>query len=443
MTTKQTIEGLEQSPHGASTGSMRRVMALRDFRLLLTGASTSLLGDQFALIATPWLVLQLSNDPLALGVVLALEGLPRAGFMLIGGAVTDRFAPRLVMVAADVARGVLTAAMAVVVMTGVVQMWMLYGFALFFGLVSGFAIPAENSIVPTLVRRDDLEAGNALIMGATQVTGFVGPTMAGVIIAGYSKSRFGIGLAYLIDAATFAISATAFWLIKVNRRPPADALAFRLWASIGEGLRGVWEDNALRFVFFVLVAVNLFVVGPLLVGIPLLAHQRLPQGATAFGVLMGAFAIGNLAGYVAAGATTRPSSRRMRTIILGVLSSFGAVIASLGLFANLWLDAALLSGLGIGNGYLAISLFTWIQARTPPDMLGRTMSLVTFASLGLVSISQAAAGVGARWDLDALFVCSGSIVMAITAWSATRPGLHAFTDSLITPDSPIEKEQYS
>ena len=108
---------------------MRRVMTLRDFRLLLAGASTSLLGDQFALIATPWLALQLTNDPLALGIVLAFEGLPRAVFMLVGGAVTDRFAPRRVMVAADIARGLLTAAMAVVVLTGAVQMWMLFGFA--------------------------------------------------------------------------------------------------------------------------------------------------------------------------------------------------------------------------------------------------------------------------------------------------------------------------
>jgi hypothetical protein len=64
---------------------LRAVLSLRDFRLLFAGVSTSLLGDQFALIATPWLVLQLTGDPLALGIVLALEGVPRALFMLFGG----------------------------------------------------------------------------------------------------------------------------------------------------------------------------------------------------------------------------------------------------------------------------------------------------------------------------------------------------------------------
>jgi MFS family permease len=74
----------------SQTNPMARVMSLRNFRLLFVGAFTSLLGDQFALIATPWLVLQLTNDPLTLGAVLALEGIPRAVFILFGGAITDR-----------------------------------------------------------------------------------------------------------------------------------------------------------------------------------------------------------------------------------------------------------------------------------------------------------------------------------------------------------------
>jgi len=154
---------------------MLRVMSLRDFRLLFAGTTTSLLGDQFALIATPWLVLQLTGDPLALGVVLALEGIPLAIFMLLGGAITDRLSPRLIMLISDVIRFVLTGLMALVVFTGNIQIWMLFAFSLGFGLVAGFAIPAENSIVPMLVEEQDLQAGNSIIMGVTQLTGFVGP----------------------------------------------------------------------------------------------------------------------------------------------------------------------------------------------------------------------------------------------------------------------------
>ena len=123
---------------------MARVMSLRDFRLLFAGTTTSLLGDQFALIATPWLVLKLTGDPLALGIVLALEGIPRAIFMLLGGAITDRLSPRIVMLVSDVIRLILTGVMAFVVLAGIVQMWMVYSFALGFGLVAAVMIIRGN-----------------------------------------------------------------------------------------------------------------------------------------------------------------------------------------------------------------------------------------------------------------------------------------------------------
>lgn len=152
---------------------MLRVMSLRDFRLLFAGSITSLLGDQFALIATPWLVLQLTGDPLALGIVLALEGIPRAAFMLLGGAITDHFSPRLIILISDVIRFVLTGILALIVFTGTIQIWMVYAFSLGFGFVAGFAIPAENSIVPMLVKEQDLQAGNSIIMGITQLPGLL------------------------------------------------------------------------------------------------------------------------------------------------------------------------------------------------------------------------------------------------------------------------------
>lgn len=420
--------------------SLRQVLSVRDFRLLLGGTATSLLGDQFALIATPWLVLQLTHDPLALGVVLALEGLPRAAFMLVGGAVADRIPPRRVMLAADVVRGAMVAAMAAVVLAGVVELWMLFGFALGFGLISGIAVPAEHSIVPTILRRDDLHAGNSLVMGLAQLAAFVGPSVAGAVIASHSDALAGVGLAYAIDAGTFAVSAAAFALMGPATRTPGATDAGRLVESIRDGVRRIRDDAPMRFVFAVLASVNLLAVGPLLVGIPLLAHDRLSASAAAFGVLMGAFALGNLVGLVVAGVMPRPTGTTMGVIVVVVLGGFGAVIASLGLVAHLVVDAVLLAALGTGNGYLAVSFFTWVQVRTPEHFLGRTVSLVSFANLGLVSVSQAASGAIARWNLDALFVFSGSLVVATTAWAATRPGLRAFTDSLAATRPAHEQE---
>ncbi len=425
-----------------SHNPMARVMSLPDFRLLFAGAATSLLGDQFTLIATPWLVLQLTNDPAALGIVLALQGIPRAALMLFGGAITDRVSPRRMMLIANVTRFFLTAAMALLVFGGLAQMWMIYIFSLLFGIVAGFAIPAENSIVPMLVEEQDLQAGNSLIMGVTQIAGFVGPTIAGILIGGYANSLTGVGLAYTIDALTFVVSAVTLQLIRGGEaaKPAGGAAPEKesVWTSVLAGIKYLWNDSALRMMFIVLIAVNFLLVGPLLVGIPVLADQRLPEGATAFGLLMSAFAGGNLAGYLIAGTLPRPSGNTMQLILIGLIAAFGGVVGALGFITVTWIDFGLLLLLGLGNGYIAILLITWMQTQTPKNMLGRMMGLLTLAGTGLVPISQAISGVVSKWNLTLLFAISGALVLVVTVWMAFQPGLKRFSASLIT--APAESE---
>ncbi len=413
--------------------SLLKVLSLRDFRLLFIGVSTSLLGDQFALIATPWLVLQLTGNPLALGLVLALEGIPRALFMLFGGAVTDRFSPRIIMLVADIARLVLVALMAIVVLTGMVQMWMLYVFGLGFGLVAGFAVPAGNSIVPLLVEEKDLQAGNSLVMGVGQLVGFVGPVLAGIFIGMFAESLLGVGLALALDAATFALSAVMLLLMRGGGKlsAAADAEQEPLWSAILEGLKLVWEDQALRLIFLVIAAINFLFVGPILVGVPVLAAQRLAEGAVAFGLLMSGFAGGNLAGFLLAGILPRPDGQTMRLGLLALLSVFGVALGLMGFITATWLDVGLMVLLGLGNGYITIMLFTWVQTRTPRNMLGRMMSLLTLSSAGLVPISQAIAGSLGAWNLTLLFVLAGGLILGMTIWTACQPALVTLSHSLV------------
>lgn len=411
---------------------MARVIALRDFRLLFAGATTSLLGDQFALIATPWLVLQLTGDPLALGIVLALEGFPRAIFMLLGGAVTDRLSPRRVMLMADFIRLALTILLALAIFTGTVQMWMVYTFALGFGLVAGFAVPAGNSIVPMLVSEEDLQAGNSIIMGSSQLVQFVGPTIAGILIGNYASSALGIGLAFAIDAVTFAVSALCLWAMRGGRSLAAgDATPKEsVWTAILVGVKYLWNDETLRMLFLILAAVNFLFTGPLLVGIPVLANQYLPEGAVAFGVLMSAFAGGNLLGILLAGALPRPQGKVLSAFLILLIGAFGVALGGFGFIRSTWLDFALMLLLGAGNGYVAILMFTWMQTNTPKAMLGRMMSMVLLAGTGLVPISQALSGAVIKWSLETLFVAAGLLIVLVAVWVARQPGLHIFSAGL-------------
>ncbi len=193
----------------------------------------------------------------------------------------------------------------------------------------------------------------------------------------------GVVLAFVVDAVTFIVSAITLWLInqgKVQTKSTGSSKEESIWASILTGIKYLWADKPLRLMFIVLMSVNFLLMGPLMVGIPVLANQRLPEGAVAFGLLMSAFAGGNLFGYMIAGSLPRPAAKYMNTIMVAVIGAFGLVVVALGFITYTWIDFALLALLGFGNGYIAIILFTWIQTRTPKNMLGRMMSLITFSS---------------------------------------------------------------
>jgi MFS family permease len=209
-----------------------------------------------------------------------------------------------------------------------------------------------------------------------------------------------------------------------------------VWESILTGVKYLWGDQALRLMFLLLMAVNFLLIGPLLVGIPVLADQRLPEGAVAFGLLMSAYAGGNLVGYLIAGSLPRPNGNLMRMIMILLISAFGIVIGSLGFIPYTWLDFSLLLLLGLGNGYIAIILFTWMQTRTPKDMLGRMMGLLMFSSTGLVPISQAISGAVSKWNLTLLFVGAGILTLLVILWAAFQPGLRAFSESLTAGGKP-------
>ncbi len=410
---------------------MLAVLGIRNFLMLWIGQGTSLIGDYFNFIALPWLVLQLTGDGLALGTVLALEGIPRAVFMLVGGAITDRFSSRTIMLISDAVRFVLCALLVVLVVTGTVNLWALYAIALGFGFISGFFQPAAGAIMPTLVPAPQLQAANAVYQGTSQLLGFVGPLLAGGIIAAFGASTVGAGtagslgiaVAFGIDAVSFVVSLVTLWLMKPPDSTRASAVAppDNVLESIRAGIASVWNDPVMRMLFIVIAAANLLFVGPIDVGMPMLAKFRLPEGIAGFGILIAGYAGGNLIGIVLSGMIAPRRGFKPFTIIL--LFAFGVGLVPFGWIPSAWFGFAIFFLLGIGNGYFGIVLTTLLQKRTPPDMLGRIMSLLLLSNLGLVPISQAVSGFVVNVSLDGLFVGAGALMLLVALWTTLSPTL--------------------
>ena len=400
-------------------------LSVRNFRLLWIGEGISLLGDQFYLVALPWLVLQLTGSALALGTIMALASIPRAVFMLLGGAFVDRYSPRSVMIWSNFARFVLVALLSVLVLMGTIGIEMLYVFALAFGLADAFYFPAQTAIVPQVLSEDQLQAGNTFVQGTAMLSFFLGPVLAGALIAllGHAAAADGapdmqgIAIAFAIDTLSFVASLLTLLMIRIPGVTKQAGEQQNVIGSIQEGFAYVWSRMVLRVFFLLIVAINFLVLGPVTVGIPVLADQRLLEGAAAFGIIMSAFGAGSLLGIILSSVLPAPKPEHFGTVILLVIASLGALVALLPLFASTAVVAVINLLLGAIAGYQRMMLFTWLQKRIPQELMGRVMSLLFFCSIGLAPVSNALAGAILEIDLNGLFIGSGVLMAAVTLLS--------------------------
>lgn len=402
----------------------------RDFRLLFGGSSISMVGDQFTLIALPWLVLQLTGNPVQLGLVLAAMALPRAVFMLVGGAVVDRLSPRRVLLIARGANALLAGLLAALVLAGVIHMWMVYALAFTIGLCTAFAYPAGGSILPQIVEPAQLQIANSMIMGMRQLSTLIGPALAGLLVAAGSSDKgagvHGTGLAFAVDAVSFLFSVASLLAIRIASDRDSRAPAGGVFSQVWEGFRALSADLQLRSFIAYMALVSVLVMGPLQVGLPLFAKMRLSQGAAAFGWLMTANGSGMLLGSVMSASVTRLVRGRLGMMILSLDAAAGLALAVLSAVHSVLTAAALLVLTGLFAGTVQIAIITWLQRRVPQAMMGRIMSIVFFTFLGLAPLAAALAGGLLKLiSLSELFIGAGLSLTAVALLCLTRPSLRA------------------
>jgi MFS family permease len=394
-----------------SYSDARHPLLNRDFRYLWIGNTVSLCGDQFFLVALPWLILQLTGSGAVLGGIMMVEAIPRAALMLIGGAVTDRVSPRKIMILTAATRTLLVAALAAFIWTGHVQVWQIYVLSFFFGVADAFAAPAAQTLLPSLVAAAQLPAANALKQGAQQVAMLTVPAPAGIIIA-----ALGVASAFTIDAVSFLFIIAALLMLRDPPQVESTKPRANLIQSIVEGLRYVKNDVALRSLLLVISVLNFCITGPLSVGVAFLAKSEFGS-PTAFGLLMSSVAAGSLLGLLLAGARQR---RRRGRLLLVLCVVVGISTAGLGLLNRLWSLLPVLLVMSASAGFLNVHLLAWFQQRVERAMLGRVMSVLMFASLGLMPLSLAAAGVAIQWNMRGMFVAAGVLVVVVTLLAALQ-----------------------
>jgi len=411
---------LNAAPAAAQSGPeaipvKRHPFAMPHFRNLWIGATVSYLGDQFYLVALPWLVLQLTGSSLVLGTVLMIAAIPRAALMLVGGAIADRISARRVLIGTATIRAVLVGAVAALVWLHVIRLWHLYILTFAFGVADAFTFPAGPALIPTLVEPQQLQPANALMQGSAVMTQMVGPAPAGLLI------KFGgIASALFFDALSFlAVIAALFKIPDPPRAPhPASGAPARpsVLHSIAEGLRAVRKDSALLFLMVIFAALNFCIAGPVGIGLAALAKFRYGSAAI-FGTFLSAFSGGMLGGMAIGGMVKNPRKRGLQFIAVAALCGFE--LTGIGLFPKFATIATLLALMGVGAGAVNVQFTTWLQLRVDRAILGRVMSVLMFSAVGLIPVSYAISGFVAQWNLPALFVAAGILLLATSGVALT------------------------
>lgn len=413
-----------------------------NFQWLIRGSAVSALGDQLTMIALPWLVLRLTGSALALGLVIALMSIPRAVFILVGGAVVDRYSPKRVLMLTKYVNALLlglltllvlnTAATPTVALTDTVsltialtpamQLDILYALALGLGLAQAFAMPSAMSIMPLAIAPEQLQAANGVLMGIRQITMLLGPLLAAGLLAlagdgsGAVSDARGLALAFGFDCLSYLFSAWTLARVVLLREAAAERSGQQsVLRAVGAGLRMVWDDVPMRLCFAYWGTVSLFIGGAMQVAMPVLARDL--HGAATFGLLMSAHGAGTLLGM---GAAARLGHRlrfaAFGTMLLLVDAIAGLLLAPLGFVHAVWQAALLMLALGLLAGYMQINVFTWIQGRVPPQMMGRAMSIFMFIFMGLAPLSAAATGwLLTQLSLSQLFLGGGIILVLFAA----------------------------
>lgn len=377
----------------------------REPALLVSGQTISGFGDGVALVALTFLVLDITHHSVSrLAWFAAARMIPLVIFLLVGGAIVDRFSRRLLLLISDLVRALLTAVLVVLLGVGGLRYWELLVFAILFGTFDAVFMPAISAITPEIVPEDLLPAMNALRPLTNNLVGnMIGPAVGGILAAWSTTGAIGV------DCATFIVSASALALMKPTPKPPPGG-ATSMIEEIREGLRYVRDTRWLWSTLLAVAAVNAFVFTPMSVLIPYFLLHDLHTSKLVVGY---AFAIFGLAGGLGALIASNLPIPRRRVRTIWTYWSIGTLSAIvMGVATNFWevfiIPVVAAPLMILGN----VIWESMMQSEVPRALLGRASSVDWFVSLGITPIGLVVAGlVSSAIGVRSYFVLSALLTV--------------------------------
>jgi MFS family permease len=359
-----------------------RALRHRNFQLFFAGQFVSLTGTWMQSVAQSWLVYRLTGSVLLLGMIGFASQIPVFLLAPFGGTIADRYNRHRILIFTQSFAMVMAFILALVTLTGVVQIWHLFVIAACLGIANAFDIPTRQAFAVDMVGREDLI--NAIALNSSMFNGarIVGPAIAGILVA-----AVGEGWCFFANAASYIAVITGLLMMKITpvvRHPEGSALS-----HIAEGFGYVIRTPPVRALLLLLGLVSLM-GGPYSVLMPIMADKFLGGGSSTLGFLMGASGCGALLA-----ALLLASRKQVFGLGRWVAYACGGLGVSLVMFSfsrSFWLSAVLLVPVGFSMMTQMSSSNTLVQAMIPDELRGRVMSLYSMMFMGVAPIGALMAG---------------------------------------------------
>ncbi|MBC2688120.1 MFS transporter [Bacillus toyonensis] len=399
------MEELQQNKT-ALEGSGKPLLKNTNFLFLWAATLFSSFALAFFTFSQTWYIAKTLNLEASLGVVFVALSIPRLIFMIIGGAVADKFPKKNIMFYSNIIRAILVATILTWFIVGDVTLYTFALFALFFGLADAFFWSADGSILPELVEKSRLTQANSLTQMTNQASVILGPVLGGILIKFTNyETIFSITILLLIVAAIL-VQKIQFTM---SEQKDTDKGMF---TSIKEGILYVKESPFLSTFLICSAFLNLFLIGPMQVGFPLFVKNVLHGDSLQFSYLEAAVGGGMAIGAVIVGLKNINRRRGLFCIIMMLLS--GIFFLSINFSTVLW--QALLAGMfyGITIAMAIVPLMAMIQATVKEEMMGRVMSLLMLSSMGFIPLSYAFTSIALAIGIPIVTVMkSGAIAVIV------------------------------
>ncbi len=355
----------------------------RNFRLLFSAGTLTNLGDGLVVLALPWLATLMTQNPIAIACVAAAGRLPWLLFSIPAGVIVDSADHRKLIARTDLLRAGIVLAVMMLAMNQHAQgaVWVLAGLAFLLGSAEVLRDNAAQTMLPSIVEPQDLERANGQLWSSEQLTGqFIGPPLAGFLIAA------GIAIPFGIDAALLVLAAGLVWMISLRPKPRISA-SFRM--ALTEGITYMRRDPLLLRLAIVLGIANFIATATLTIQV-LFAQEVLALSSFQYGWVLSVEAIGAIAGSLLAARLI--SSLGTQACLYLSITAWGLGYAVVGVSQSVVTMSVALFFVMAGAMVWNVITVSWRQRRIPSKMLGRVNSIYRFFGWGSMPLGALAGG---------------------------------------------------